>query len=75
MFIEYLNILGNTGDGDVLTRAEIVCKLALIMGAGLILIYLAYKVLGKFGAIAVFIGEVIVFALVNDLVPFNNFNL
>jgi len=41
----------------------------------LVLIYLAYKVLGKFGALAVFIVEVIIFAIANDLVPFNSFFL
>jgi hypothetical protein len=37
---------------------------------GLALIYLGYKFLGKYGALAVFIFEVIIFALANDLVPF-----
>lgn len=73
MFVEYLNILGKTGEGDVLSRAAIVGKLGLIIGVYLVLIYLAYKVLGKFGALAVFIVEVIIFAIANDLVPFNSF--
>jgi len=31
MFVEYLNILGKTGEGDVLSRAAIVGKLGLII--------------------------------------------
>jgi hypothetical protein len=69
MFVEYIRIL-DKGTGDLESQWQLIGKLGLIVGVGLALIYLGYKLLGKYGAIAVFIFEAIIFALANDLVPF-----
>ena len=69
MFVEYIRIL-DKGGGDLQSQWQVIGKLGLIVGVGLALIYLGYKFLGKFGAMAVFIFEAIIFALANDLVPF-----
>ncbi len=73
MFVEYIRILDVRGAGDAgLNYYPVLLKLVVIAGVGLGLIYLAYKFLGKYGAIAVFIFEAIIFALANDLLPFLN---
>ena len=69
MFVEYIRIL-DKGGGDLQSQWQVIGKLGLIVGVGLALIYLGYKFVGKFGAMAVFIFEAIIFALANDLVPF-----
>jgi hypothetical protein len=69
MFVEYIRIL-DKGTGDLQSQWQLIGKLGLIVGVGLALIYLGYKFLGKYGAIAVFIFEATIFALANDLVPF-----
>jgi hypothetical protein len=69
MFVEYIRIL-DKGGGDLQSQWQVIGKLGLIVGVGLALIYLGYKFLGKFGAMAVFILEAVIFALANDLVPF-----
>ena len=72
MFVEYLRIL-NVRNGDAgVNYYQVLLKLVVTTGVGLALIYLAYKFLGKIGAIAVFIFEAIIFAIANDLVPFIN---
>jgi hypothetical protein len=68
MFVEYIRIIDKGGSDFESLR--ITGKLGLIVGVGLGLIYLGYKFLGKYGALAVFIFEVIIFAFANDLVPF-----
>ena len=45
--------------------------MAVIPSFGLAFIYLGYKLLGKFGAIAVFIIEAGLFVVANDLLPFS----
>jgi hypothetical protein len=73
MFVEYIRILNVRGAGDAgLNYYQVLLKLVVIAGVGLALIYLAYKFLGKLGAIAVFIFEALIFAIANDLVPFMN---
>ncbi|MGD9227651.1 MAG: hypothetical protein PVF26_14195 [Desulfobacterales bacterium] len=69
MFVEYIRIL-DKGGGDLESQWQLIGKLGLIVGVALVLIYLGYKLLGKYGAMAVFIFEAIIFALANDLVPF-----
>jgi hypothetical protein len=69
MFVEYIRII-DKGGGSYESQFQLIGKLGLIVGVGLGLIYLAYKFLGKYGALAVFIFEAIIFALANDLVPF-----
>jgi hypothetical protein len=69
MFIEYMRIL-DKGGGGLESQWQLIGKLGLIVGVGLALIYLGYKFLGKFGAMAVLICEAIIFAMANDLVPF-----
>jgi hypothetical protein len=69
MFVEYIKIL-DKGAGDYESQFQLIGKLGLIVGVALVLIYLGYKFLGKYGAMAVFIFEAIIFALANDLVPF-----
>ena len=69
MFVEYIRIL-DKGGGDLESHWQLIGKLGLTVGVGLALIYLGYRFLGKFGALAVFIFEAIIFALANDLVPF-----
>ena len=69
MFVEYIRIL-NKGSGDLESQWHLISKLGLIVVVGLALIYLGYRFLGKYGALAVFILEAIIFALANDLVPF-----
>jgi hypothetical protein len=68
MFVEYIRIIDKGGSDFASLR--ITGKLGLIVAVGLGLIYLGYKFLGKYGALAVFIFEVIIFAFANDLVPF-----
>ena len=71
MFVEYIRILNKgSGDLDLESHWQLMGKLGLIVGVGLALIYLGYKFLGKYGALAVFVFEAIIFALANDLVPF-----
>jgi hypothetical protein len=71
MLVEYIKILNVGGGGDVgVNYYQLLLKLAVISGVGLALIYLAYKALGKIGAISVFIFELLIFAIANDLVPF-----
>ena len=71
MFVEYIRILDKGGGGlDLESQWQLIGKLGLIVGVGLALIYLGYKFLGRYGALAVFIFEAIIFALANDLVPF-----
>jgi hypothetical protein len=71
MFVEYIRILNKgSGDLDLESQWQLIGKLGLIVVVGLALIYLGYKFLGKYGALAVFIFEAIIFALANDLVPF-----
>lgn len=73
MFVEYIRILNVRGAGDAgANYYQLLLKLVVIAGVGLALIYLAYKLLGKFGAIAVIIFEALIFAIANDLVPFIN---
>lgn len=73
MFVEYLRILNVRGAGDPgVNYYQLLLKLVVICGIGLALIYLAYRLLGKLGAIAVFIFEALIFAIANDLVPFIN---
>ena len=69
MFVEYIRIL-DKGGNDLESHWQLMGKLGLIIGVGLALIYLGYRFLGKFGAMAVFLFEAIIFALANDLVPF-----
>jgi hypothetical protein len=69
VFVEYIRIL-DKGGGDLEAHWQLMGKLGLIVGVGLALIYLGYRFLGKYGAMAVFIFEAIIFALANDLVPF-----
>jgi hypothetical protein len=69
MFVEYIKIL-DKGAGDYESQFQLIGKLGLIVGVALVLIYLGYKFLGKYGAMAVFIFEAIICALANDLVPF-----
>ena len=69
VFVEYIRIL-DKGGNDFESHWQLMGKLGLIIGVGLALIYLGYRFLGKFGALAVFIFEAIIFALANDLVPF-----
>ena len=70
MFVEYLRILDRSG-GD-LGSFHLSGKLAIIAAVGTALIYIAYKLLGKTGAIGMLIIEVIILALANDMVPFIN---
>ena len=73
MFVEYIRILDKGGGGlDLESQWQLIGKLGLIVGVGLALIYLGYKFLGRYGALAVFIFEAIIFTLANDLVPFVN---
>jgi hypothetical protein len=69
MFVEYIKIL-DKGGNDLGSHWQITGRLGLIVGVGLALIYLGYKFLGKYGALAVLIFLSIIFALANDLVPF-----
>ena len=69
MFVEYIRIL-DKGGGDLESHYQLMEKLGLIVGVGLVLVYLGYKFLGKYGALAVLIFEAIIFAFANDLVPF-----
>jgi hypothetical protein len=69
MFVEYIRII-DKGGGNYESQFQLIGKLGLIVGVGLALIYLGYKFLGKYGALAVFIFEAIIFALANDLMPF-----
>jgi hypothetical protein len=62
MFVEYIRIIDKGGSDFESLR--ITGKLGLIVG------YLGYKFLGKYGALVVFIFEVIIFAIANDLMPF-----
>lgn len=73
MFVEYIKILNISGGGDAgVNYYQLLLKLVVISGVGLALIYLAYKALGKIGAISVFIFELLIFAIANNLVPFIN---
>jgi hypothetical protein len=73
MFVEYIRILNKgSGDFDLESQWQLIGKLGLIVVVGLALIYLGYKFLGKYGALAVFMFEAIIFALANDLLPFVN---
>jgi hypothetical protein len=69
MFVEYIRIL-DKGGNDVGSQWQMTGKLGLIVGVGLALIYLGYKFLGKYGALAVFLFLATIFAIANDLVPF-----
>ena len=69
MFVEYIRIL-DKGGGDLESHYQLMEKLGLIVGVGLVLVYLGYKFLGKYGALVVFIFEVIIFALANGLPAF-----
>ncbi len=69
MFVEYLRILDRSG-GNLGSQWHLTGKLAIIAAVGTLLIYIAYKLLGKAGAIGMLIIEVIILALVNDMVPF-----
>jgi hypothetical protein len=69
MFVEYIRIL-DRGGGDLQSQWQLMGRLGLIVGVGLALIYLGYKFLGKYGALAVFLILAVIFALANDLVPF-----
>jgi hypothetical protein len=69
MFIEYLRILDRSG-GDLGSHYHLMGRLAIIAAVGTLLIYIAYKILGKSGAIGMLIIEVIILALANDMVPF-----
>ncbi len=69
MFIEYLRILDMSG-GDFGSQWHLTGRLAIIAAVGTALIYIAYKILGKAGAIVMLIIEVIILALANDMVPF-----
>ncbi|MEJ2727642.1 MAG: hypothetical protein P8185_03855 [Deltaproteobacteria bacterium] len=69
MFVEYIRII-EQGGGDLESHWQLTGKLGIIVGVGLALIYLGYKFLGKYGALAVFIFLAIIFALANDLVPY-----
>jgi hypothetical protein len=69
MFVEYIRII-DKGGGDLESHWQLMGKSGFIVAVGLVLIYLGYKFLGKYGALAVFIFEAIIFALANDLVPF-----
>lgn len=71
MFIEYLRIIDRSG-GDLGSQWQLNGKLAIIAAVGALLIYIAYKILGKTGAIGMLIIEVIILALANDMVPFIN---
>ena len=71
MFAEYLRILNASSDETGLNYYQALFKLAIIASVGLVLIYLGYKLLGKFGAISVFVFEVIIFAIANDWLPFH----
>jgi hypothetical protein len=70
MFVEYIKILNVRGADAGVNYYQVLLKIVVTASVGLALIYLAYKFLGKFGAIAVFIFEAIIFAIANDLVPF-----
>ena len=72
MFVEYIRILDQRG-GDFESHWQLMGKLGLIVGVGLALIYLGYKFLGKYGAVAVFIFEAIIFALAKSLSKFKIF--
>ena len=50
MFVEYLRILDRSG-GDLGSQWQLTGKLAIIAAVGTLLIYIAYKILGKSGAI------------------------
>ena len=69
MFIEYMRILDRSG-GDLGSQWQLTGKLAIIAAVGTLLIYIAYKLLGKSGAIGMLIIEVMILALANDMVPF-----
>lgn len=69
MFVEYIRILDVRSGDAGLNYYQSMLKLVVIVGVGLALIYLGYKFFGKFGAIAVFIFETIIFAIANNLVP------
>ena len=69
MFVEYLRIIDKSG-GDLGSQWQLTGKLAIIAAVGTALIYIAYKILGKAGAIVMLIIEVIILALANDMVPF-----
>ena len=71
MFIEYIRILDKSGGGiDLGSQWHLIGKLAVSAAVGTLLIYIAYKILGKTGAIGMLIIEVIILALANDMVPF-----
>jgi hypothetical protein len=73
MFVEYIKILDVGGGGDAgVNYYQLLLKLVVISGVGLALVYLAYKALGKIGAISVLIFELLIFAIANNLVPFIN---
>lgn len=72
MFVEYIKILDVRGGDATVVYYQSLLKLLVISGAGLGLIYLGYRLLGKFGAIAVLTFEAIIFAIANDLLPFIN---
>jgi hypothetical protein len=69
MFIEYLRIIDRSGH-DLGSQYHLMGRLAIIAAIGTALIYVAYKILGKTGAIGMLIIEVVILALVNDMVPF-----
>ena len=72
MFVEYIKILDVRGGDATVIYYQSLLKVFVIAVAGLALIYLGYKLLGKFGAIAVLTFEALIFAIANDLVPFIN---
>jgi hypothetical protein len=69
MFLEYLRIL-RPGDEVSEQTFVVMGKLFIIICAGLLLIYLGYKVLGKLGAFIVLIFEVFILSYANGLIPF-----
>ncbi len=70
MFVEFLRILNVRVNESGVNYYQTLLKLVVILGVGLGLIYLGYKLLGKLGAIVVFMFEAIIFMIANDLVPF-----
>ena len=72
MFVEYIKILDMRGGDATAVYYQSLLKVFVIAGVGLALVYLGYRLLGKFGAIAVLTFEAIIIAIANDLVPFIN---
>ena len=69
MFIEYIRFLDIGANGVEGNYYQTLLKLLIVFGIGLGLIYISYKILGKFGAISVLILEITILAIANDMLP------